>query len=137
VNRKEALVALISGHKVVSYFGHEFELTKHGLASGEAFVPMPEGNEYTYLGSPGNPHEVGTLAWARHEFEKGRRVRTPSGDVLLGYSNWDEKVFYARDFTELTWSVVETEEGECQETDCCQSEPCKKLCPELDNEESE
>src|ERR1700748_446118 len=103
MNRKEALTALLNGHKVVSYFGYEYELTKHGIRcihEDGGYLPMPEGNEYTVVMGE-NPNPVGSFAWAAWEFERGREVISPSGyRFAQSYTGeWGKVYVPVKDFT--------------------------------------
>ena|ERR1700759_246758 len=113
MNRKEALKCLLDGHKVVSYFGYEYELSKHGIQSGDSYLPMPEGNEYTIVMGE-NPNPVGSFAWAEWEFDRGREVISPSGyRFAQSYTGeWDKVYVPVKDFTEPRWEVVPTTEEE-------------------------
>lgn len=102
MTRDEALEALLNGHKVVSYHGLEYELTKHGLTSGEHHLPMSDSCRYSLLG---NPHPAGTLAWAEYQFKTGHEVTSPSGLILhQSYSgDWERCLVQLSDIEATTW----------------------------------
>lgn len=102
MTRDEALEALLNGHKVVSYHGLEYELTKHGLTSGEHHLPMSDSCKYSLLE---NPHPAGTLAWAEYQFRTGHEVTSPSGLILhQSYSgDWERCLVQLSDITATTW----------------------------------
>jgi len=109
MNRREALEQLLAGNKVVSYFGQEYELTKHGLSINDQgrweHLPMSDSCQYT-VQHQDNPHEVGTMDWARWLFEHGHTVRTPDGSCLDPDIPWEVYRIMISDISAKTWECV-------------------------------